>query len=139
MIAHPPCTKTSNAGARHLFCGGKLNIKRYYDGMCGKAFFMALYKAQIEKIAIENPTPSKIFDFPKASQVIQPFEYGEPYSKRTLLWLKNLPQLEPTNIVNADTNCHKAGTWFTKGGKERQKNRSKTFVGIARAMADQWG
>lgn len=139
IIAHPPCTKTSNAGAKHLFRGHKLNIPRYYEGLCGKALFMAIRAADCEKIAIENPTPSRIFDFPQHTQTIQPYEYGHPVSKKTLLWLKGLPALQPTCVVLPSSNCHEPGTWFMKGGKERQKNRSKTFPGIAKAMAEQWG
>ena len=139
MIAHPPCTKTSNAGANHLWRNKQLNVKRYYEGMCGKALFMALLHADIQKIAIENPTPSAVFEFPKPTQIIQPYMFGDPYTKRTLLWLKGLPKLQPTNVVEPRQTCHEAGTWFTKGGVERQKNRSKTFYGIAEAMAEQWG
>lgn len=85
IIAFVPCTKTSNAGARHLYKGGKLNLSRYYEGLCGKALFLAVWAADCEKVVIENPTPSKIFDYPKPTQAIQPYEYGHPYSKKTLL------------------------------------------------------
>ena len=139
IIAHPPCTKTSNAGAKHLWKGHKLNIPRYYEGLCGKALFMAILKADCRKIVVENPVPSAIFDFPKPTQIIQPYEYGHPVSKKTLLWEKGVDPLKPTNIVDPTANCHEAGTWFMKGGKERQKNRAKTFPGIAKAMAEQWG
>lgn len=81
IIAHPPCTKTSNAGANHLYRGGKLNIQRYYEGLCGKALFMAIWAADCEKVVIENPVPSKIFDLPKPTQIIQPFEHGHPCTK----------------------------------------------------------
>lgn len=138
IIAFPPCTKTTNAGAKHLYRGHKLNIPRYYDGMCGKALFEAIRHADCEKIAIENPTPSAIFEYPEPTQAIQPYEYGHLWSKKTLLWLKNLKPLKPTNIVKPEVNCHKAGTWFMKGGKERQKNRSKLCSGFAKAMAEQW-
>lgn len=139
IIAHPPCTKTSNAGAKHLWKGHKLNIPRYYEGLCGKALFMAILEADCRKIVVENPIPSAIFDFPKPTQIIQPYEYGHPVSKKTLLWEKGVEPLKPTNIVKPEVNCHEAGTWFMKGGKERQKNRAKTFTGIAKAMAEQWG
>ncbi len=99
MVAHPPCTYLSNAGSRWLFENGKLNNTRYNKGLQAKAFFMKLYNAPIKYKAIENPTPIKIFKIPKHSQVIQPYEYGEPYSKRTLLWLVNLPLLQPTKIL----------------------------------------
>ena len=139
IIAHPPCTKTSNAGAKHLWRGHRLNIPRYYEGLCGKALFMAILEADCRKIVVENPIPSAIFDFPKPTQTIQPYEYGHPVSKKTLLWEKGVEPLKPTNIVKTEANCHEAGTWFMKGGKDRQKNRSKTFPGIAKAMAEQWG
>ena len=138
IIAFPPCTYLSNAGARHLFPGGKLNEERYKKGLLAKELFMSIYNADCSKIAIENPTPSKIYGLPEKTQVIQPWQFGHPYSKRTQLWLKGLPKLIPTNIVEVESNCRKAGNWFNKGGKDRQKNRSKTFPGIAKAMADQW-
>lgn len=138
IIAFPPCTKTTNAGAKHLWRGHVLNIPRYFDGLCGKALFEAIRHADCEKISIENPTPSAIFEYPEPSQVIQPYEFGHPWSKKTLLWLKGLPLLMPTNIVAPEVNCHEAGTWFMKGGKERQKNRSKLCHGFAVAIAEQW-
>ena len=138
IIAFPPCTYLSNAGARHLFPGGILNKERYKKGLLAKDLFMAIYNADCPKIAIENPTPSKIYELPEKTQVIQPWQFGDPYSKRTQLWLKGLPKLTPTNIVEVESSCRKAGNWFNKGGKDRQINRSKTFPGIAKAMADQW-
>ena len=138
IIAFPPCTYISNAGARHLFPGGKLNEERYKKGLLAKELFMSIYNADCPKIAIENPTPSKIYELPEKTQVIQPWQFGHPYSKRTQLWLKGLPKLIPTNIVEVESSCREAGNWFNKGGKDRQINRSKTFPGIAKAMADQW-
>ena len=138
MIAHPPCTYLSNAGAKHLFRGGALNQERYQNGLEAKDFFMKLYNADIPRIAIENPVSSRIFEMPPHTQEIQPWQFGHPVTKKTRLWLKNLPPLEPTNIVVPVANCHEAGTWFMKGGKERQQNRAKTFIGIAEAMAEQW-
>lgn len=139
IIAHPPCTYLSNAGAKHLFKGGVLNQDRYNKGMAAKNFFMQFYNCGCEKIAIENPVPSKIFDLPKYSQIIQPYWFGEPYQKRTCLWLRGLPLLTPTDLVDNAEPTTVSGNWYNKGGKERQKNRSKTFWGIARAMAEQWG
>ena len=139
IIAHPPCTYLSNAGARHLYPKGVLNEDRLKKGLAAKEFFMQFYNADCDKICIENPTPSKVFCLPPYSQVIQPYEFGHPYSKRTCLWLKGLPTLVPTNIVEVSESTKVAGNWFNKGGKERQKNRAKTFPGIAKAMAEQWG
>ena len=140
MIAHPPCTYTSNAGARFLYPNGILNEDRLAMGMAGKDFFMKLLNAPIDKIVIENPVSSRIFNMPKRTQQIQPFMFGEPVQKKTRLWIKGgLPLLQSTNIVNPLQSCHNAHTWFSKGGKDRQKNRSKTFPGIAKAMAEQWG
>ena len=76
---------------------------------------------------------------PKHTQEIQPFEFGHPFKKKTRLWLKGLKPLKPTEIVEVAESTKVAGNWFNKGGKERQKNRSKTFRGIAEAMAEQWG
>ncbi len=139
MIAHPPCTYLSNAGAKHLYLGGTLNIDRYHKGLVAKEFFLKLLNANIPKIAVENPMLSKVFEMPAHTQEIQPYQFGHPVTKKTRLWLKNLPLLQPTNIVEPNINCHDAGTWFMKGGKDRQKNRAKTFQGIADAMAQQWG
>ena len=139
MIAHPPCTYLSNAGARYLYPKGKLNEDRYKLGLKAKEFFMALYNAPINKICVENPISSKIFALPKYTQTIQPYEYGHPVQKKTCLWLKNLPELKPTNIIYKRQSTKIPGNWFNKGGKDRQKNRSKFFVGFAKAMADQWG
>ena len=139
MIAHPPCTYLSNAGACHLFRNGKLNEVRYQKGLAAKDFFMAFLHATCPHIAVENPVSSKIFEMPSCSEEIQPNQFGHKVKKKTRLWLKNLPMLTPTNIVEPEENCHSAGTWFSMGGKDRQKNRSKTFPGIAEAMAEQWG
>ena len=139
MIAHPPCTYLSNAGARYLYPKGKLNEDRYKLGLKAKEFFMALYNAPINKICVENPISSRIFALPKYTQTIQPYEYGHPFSKNTRLWLKNLPELKPTNIIYKRQSTKIPGNWFNKGGKDRQKNRSKFFDGFAQAMADQWG
>lgn len=138
IIAFPPCTYLSNAGAKHLFRGGNLNQERYKKGLEAKAFFMLFYNADCPRIAIENPVSSRIYEMPKHTQEIQPWQFGHPVQKKTRLWLKGLPLLKPTNIVKHKCNCHEAGTWFMKGGKDRQKNRSKTFPGIAKAMAEQW-
>lgn len=146
IIAFPPCTKTSNAGARHLWKGGKLNIQRYYEGLCGKALFLAIWAADCDKVIIENPTPSKVFDYPPPTQVVQPYEYGHPFTKKTLLWERGVPPLVPTNIVEPERTWCPSGSYSGKHGEQhrgmfttdRAKNRSKTFPGIAKAMAEQW-
>lgn len=148
ILAFPPCTKTTNAGARHLWAGGELNIQRYYEGLCGKALFTAIRAADCEKIAVENPTPSAVFDYPKPTQAIQPYQFGHEATKRTCLWLKGLQPLRPQGEVErpvyrefkqANGKTRKT-CWEMEqgGGKDRAKNRSKTFPGIAKAMAEQW-
>lgn len=139
IIAFPPCTYTSNAGARFLYPGGVLNEERLKKGIKGRDLFMSIYNASCARIAAENPLPSSIYCFPKHQQVIHPYMFGHLVKKRTQLWLKGLPELQPTNIVDIRQSTKVAGNWFNKGGKERQKNRSKTFTGIAKAMAEQWG
>ena len=147
IIAFVPCTKTSNAGARHLYKCGLLNIPRYYEGLCGKALFMSVWMSDCEKIVIENPTPSKIFDYPAPTQSIQPYMFGHPFTKKTLLWEKGVPPLVPTNVVDPERTWCPSGSYSGKHNekhrgmftKDRAKNRAKTFPGIARAMAEQWG
>lgn len=140
IIAHPPCTYLSNAGARFLFPKGKLNEDRFEKGMEAKDFFMLLYHADCPKVAVENPVPSRIYGLPPYTQIIQPWQFGHPFQKKTCLWLRGLPKLEPTEIVPEINrqSTRVAGNWFNKGGRERQKNRAKTFPGIAKAMAEQW-
>ena len=148
IIAHPPCTYLSNAGARWLYAGGKLNTERYRNGIAGKEFFMAMLNADCPRIAVENPIPSSIYGLPEYSQIIQPYYFGEPWSKKTCLWLKGLEPLQPTDIVIVYKPYCSSGSYSgthdpkykgasRKGGSA--KSRSKTFWGIARAMAEQWG
>lgn len=147
IIAFPPCTYLTNAGARHLWKGGALNEERYAKGLEGKKFFMEFFNADCPKIAIENPTPSKIYELPKHSQVIQPYQFGHPFTKRTQLWLKGLPLLKPTDLVEPERTWCPSGSYSGKHAekhrgmftKDRARNRSKTFHGIARAMSEQWG
>lgn len=139
IIAHPPCTYLSNAGARFLYPKGVLNEERLKKGLEAKKLFMALYNADCEKICVENPIPSKVYELPPYSQTVQPYEHGHPVQKKTCFWLKGLETLKPTNIVEERQSTKIAGNWFNKGGKDRQKNRAKTFPGIAKAMAEQWG
>ena len=100
LIAHPPCTYLSNAGARWLYAGGELNTERYIKGLEGKKFFMAMLNADCPRIAVENPIPSGIYDLPQYTQIIQPYQFGEPWSKKTCLWLNGLEPLQPTNILS---------------------------------------
>lgn len=147
LIAHPPCTYLTNAGAVRMRKDGRIVPERYEKAMQAKAFFMAFLDADIPRIAVENPTPMKLVGLPPYTQAIQPYEYGHPYSKRTCLWLKNLPPLEPTEIltyhepyVNGGSKNADGSYRRFPGRKERdQKTRSKTFPGIAAAMALQWG
>lgn len=149
LIAHPPCTFLSNAGAVRLYPqAGKLDHDRYAEGMKAKEFFLLFLAADCDRICIENPIPSSVFDLPHCSQVIQPYEFGEPWSKKTFLWLKGLPPLEPTQRVKDWKPYVSCGTSANKGNKEKagasraggdKKVRSTTFPGIAAAMAEQWG
>lgn len=144
IIAHPPCTYFSTAGANWLFRGGKLDEERYQKGLEMKRLFINIYNADCEKIAIENVRAMKIWELPMHTQEIQPWQFGHPFTKATRLWLKNLPPLMPTDIVDPEMK------WISCGYKNRtlqnnavckayNNNRSKTFEGIAKAMAEQWG
>ena len=147
IIAHPPCTYLSNAGAKHLWRGHVLNAERYALGLEGKALFMACYNAPCAHVCVENPIPSKVYELPRCTQYVQPYEYGHPYSKRTCLWLRGLPALVPTDIVAEHVPYITSGS-YTKSHDPRYKGtsraggaakmRSKTFTGIADAMATQW-
>jgi hypothetical protein len=147
MIAHPPCTYISRAGARWMYpTAGNLSQERFNKAIEAKDLFMKLLNAPIPYIAVENPTPLKVVGLPKQSQAVQPYEYGHPYSKRTLLWLKNLPLLSPTEIVSnykpylpSNTGGKKRGQSYSRGVSKNAKESSKTFSGVAKAMAEQWG
>lgn len=147
IIAFPPCTYLSNAGACRLYPKkGQLDLERYQKGLETKEFFMKILNAKCPRIAVENPVSSKVFEMPKHSQEIQPFMFGHPYTKKTRLWLKGLPNLVPTNVVEPVAPYCPAGTGRKKRDKygaakrgEDAKNRAKTFPGIAKAMAEQWG
>lgn len=147
IIAHPPCTYMSKAGARFMYLtAGNVNQERLEKALQAKDFFMQFMNANCDKICIENPTPLKIVGLPKESQVIQPYQFGHPYSKRTLLWLKGLPELKPTNILTeytpylpSNTGGFARGKGGSRGVAHNAKDASKTFSGIAQAMAEQWG
>lgn len=147
IVAFPPCTYLSNAGACRLYPQkGVLNIERYKKGLEAKEFFMQFLNAECPRIAVENPVSSTVFNMPECTQEIQPYMFGHPYTKKTRLWLKGLDPLKPTNIVNPIGPYCPAGTGRkdrTKYGAAKRgedaKNRAKTFPGIAQAMAQQWG
>lgn len=146
IIAFPPCTYLSNAGACRLYPRkGELDINRYHKGLAAKEFFLKFLNADCPRIAVENPVSSRIFEMPPHTQEIQPYMFGHPYTKKTRLWLKGLPLLQPTNTVKPIGPYVPAGTGrkdCTKYGAAKRgedaKNRSKTFIGIAKAMAEQW-
>lgn len=138
IIAHPPCTYLSNVGARHLRNkDGTINQERWAKAMDGKEFFLKFYNADCNHICVENPVPTKAFGLPPYTQIIQPYMFGEPVSKKTCLWLRNLPELKAENPVEPDMDLTQI--WFDGYKiKDRQRHRSKTFKGIAKAMANQW-
>lgn len=149
MIAFPPCTYLTNTGNRWF------NVERYGEKareriaqrIKAREFFMTLYNANIKHIAIENPIGHISTAFRKPDQIIQPYFFGDPERKSTCLWLKGLPTLTKTNIVEPILYKYKDGrtdsNWHMKtinlSPEERSIERSKTFPGIAKAMAEQWG
>ena len=149
MVAHPPCTYLSVSGARWLYNkDGSVNEERWSKKEDAVEFVRALMDAPIDKIAIENPVSLLSSHIRKPDQVIQPYQFGDPHSKKTCLWLKNLPKLVPTDIVEQEWHTTETGKrydkfWFEtcliSDLKERSKVRSKTFPGIAKAIAEQWG
>ncbi|WP_312093412.1 DNA cytosine methyltransferase [Aminipila sp.] len=150
LIAFPPCTYLSNAGACRLYPQkGVLNKERYQKGLEAKEFFLSFLNADCPRIAVENPVSSKIFDMPAHSQEVQPYQfYGKkhPYTKKTRLWLRRLPLLRPIQAVEPIGPYIPAGTGRKDKSKygaairgDDAKNRAKTFPGIAKAMAEQWG
>lgn len=147
MIAFPPCTYLTVTANKWL----KEQSKRKSGALVGKEreqakkeainFFMCLVNAPIEKIAIENPVGSMSTIYRKPNQIIQLYQFGDPFSKTTCLWLKNLHKLNHGNIVNkGEQIVYKSGKQIQKWYAESTaKERSKTFPGIAKAMANQWG
>jgi hypothetical protein len=130
MIAHPPCTHLSVSGAKH-FAGKRLTGQQ----QAAVSFFMLLAKADIPRIAIENPVCVMSSLWRKPDQVVQPWQFGHGETKATCLWLKGLPPLEATNIVEG----REQRVFRMPPSADRWKLRSATFAGIAAAMADQWG
>jgi hypothetical protein len=145
MIAHPPCTYMSRAGARWMYpTAGNISNERLKKAMQAKDFFLNLLNAPIKYIAVENPSPLKIVNLPIHTQIIQPYEYGHNFSKKTLLWLKNLPNLIPTDVQTEYVTYLPSNTGGKKKGQKynvvsiNKKDSSKTFTGIAQAMSTQW-
>ncbi len=130
MIAHPPCTNLSVSGARHF-------TKKKESGVqyASASFFMMLVKCDIPRMAVENPVSIMSTLYRKPDQIIQPWQFGHGETKATCLWLKGLKKLKPTNIVDGrDDRIHKLPPT-----KDRWKIRSRTYKGIASAIAEQWG
>lgn len=140
MIAHPPCDHLAVSGARWF-------KEKQADGRQQSAidFFMSLANAPIDKICIENPVSIMSSKWRKPDQIVQPYMFGQEARKTTCLWLKNLPLLEPTDVVGeGEIHTTKSGRrlpkWYNlPPSEDRAKIRSRTFEGIAQAMATQWG
>lgn len=130
MIAHPPCTHLAVSGARHF--EQKRKDGRQKEGI---DFFMQMINADIPKIAVENPISIMSSIYRKPDQIIQPWQFGHGETKSTCLWLKNLPKLVPTDIVEG----REARIHLMPPSVDRWKLRSITYQGIADAMAEQWG
>ena len=145
LIAHPPCTYLTVAGAANI----PKHPERIQQGEEAAAFFMAFYNSEIPRIAIENPVPMRRFGLPPYTQIIRPYMFGHNNGKPVCLWLKNLPVLFATDIVPCNPELtvwtykgrrKSMSKWYNVGDrKDRAKLRSKTFPGIAKAMAEQWG
>jgi hypothetical protein len=149
IIAFPPCTFLTVTGNRwfNIERYGDKAIKRHSDRKDAVDFFMMFATADCDKIAIENPVGVMSSKWKKPNQIINPYQFGDAFEKKTCLWLKGLPELKPTDIVDPPERTEfKSGksmpTWYADAWKlpkkERAKLRSKTFPGIARAMAEQW-
>ena len=128
MIAHPPCTHLAVSGAR-WFKDKKVEQAEALE------FVRLLLNAPIQRIALENPISIISSHIRKPDQIIQPWQFGHGETKATCLWLQNLPKLQPTNIVEG----REQRIWKMPPGENRWKERSRTFEGIAQAMANQWG
>ena len=144
MIAHPPCTYLTVSANAHFKC----NPKRWVRRLEAVMFVWDLMIVDIKKIAVENPVGVLSTYIRQPDQYIQPYQFGDKDIKKTGLWLKNLPKLTPTNVVEPDYILYKSKktkSGFSKYGsigklgKGHGKERSRTFSGIAEAMADQWG
>ena len=152
LIGFPPCTYLTNAAACRLYRGKigggyqLINIERLKKGILGRDLFMRILLADCERVAVENPVPTGLLMLPPYTQIIQPWMFGHPYKKKTCLWLKNLTNLQPTNIVEAELSWVSGGSKKADGSPRENKGetfrdaytKSKTFPGIADAMAEQW-
>jgi len=137
MVAHPSCTHLATSGARHFWRKEK-EQKEALD------FVRLLMNAPIPRWAIENPISVISSRIRPPDQIIQPYEYGDSFQKSTCLWLKNLPRLRPTKIVDRGEfyvapSGKKLPAWYAKHGKGKGKERSMSFPGIAKAIGEQWG
>lgn len=130
MICHPPCTHLAVSGARHFAAKRESGVQQEALEFVGR-----LLSAPIHKIALENPISIISSHFRKPDQIIQPWQFGHGETKATCLWLKGLPLLVTTNIVEG----REQRIWKMPPGPNRWKERSRTFEGIAKAMAEQWG
>lgn len=150
IIAFPPCTYLTVTGNRwfNIDRYGEKAIQRHKDRKEAIDFFMAFANADCERIAIENPVGIMSSEWRKPNQIINPWQFGDAFEKKTCLWLKGLPELTPTNIVEIPPrkkfdSGKSMPSWYAEAWhlpkEERAKLRSKTFPGIARAMAEQWG
>jgi hypothetical protein len=140
MIAHPPCMYLCRQGQRWM--GHPKHPDREQYQQEAMEFFRLLDSTNIPRVCIENPIGVMNVRYRKPDQIIQPWQFGHDYSKRTCLWIKNMPKLEPTNVVELTYHITDSGQKFTRGWYEMprtNKARSVTFQGIANAMADQWG
>ena len=146
IIAHPPCTYLAKASACRLYIkAGYLDPERTKKMVDARLFFQKFLDAKCDKICIENPTPLKVASLPPPSQIIQPYMFGHPYSKRTCLWLKGLPDLLPTKVLQeytpwmpSNTGGLARGQGGSRGIAHDAKTAAKTFKGVATAMAEQW-
>lgn len=150
IIAHPPCTFLTNTGNRWFDVTkyGMAAQKRWHERCEAIVFFLRLASASCSKIVIENPIGCMSTLYRKPDQIIHPYMFGDPERKATCLWLKGVPELKPTNLVKPNVITYKNGKgtdspWhmntMSLPKEERAKERSKTFPGIAKAMAEQWG
>lgn len=144
LIAHPPCTyltSCGNAWFNEERYGEKARQRKAFR-LEAEKFFMEFVNADCDKIAIENPVGWMNTHYRKPDQIIQPYQFGDPYAKKTCLWVKGLPNLVPTNVIPMEkVNLTKGkGNWFDcpKNGIPRSVWRSKTFPGVSKAIVEQW-